>query len=666
MPGYQELLVVGKNRYKSLVFDFDKVNNLNSYYENYRIPREEKMMVYAYSSSFSTLSLEGSGTIITDQAIYIDPVHKNWAPTNRIPLSSLCQFVVFQEESTENVHLLNESNNCKIFAKTVAPKDTTGRELVQLLRNLQKNITRMNMKERHSYEMTVGWMLDLIRKSMHDNGRLTPRDEMLLSVAEEESSFVKDIIFIRAENIYRSGDDCAYQLFLQNIKEQVDKEVFAVLERPEDLFFDAFISDIANANSFYMTKELIEPYLNFKKKERLTLKQCMLLAYLSIRIEDLDYATDLMDMIGLKLKSEDFWHYQAFCTKYQKEKLSLVYEKLEGDGEVSGPELYWQDDLGLTALHYALILKKKDAAKKMLTMRNWCEFSSPFPKDKIIDLMYHPVFLTAILYDDEEFISEVFSLTSTAAKALTRSIERMDSFISIQRTMMREHPENAMAHARLIADYETMKKEMVEELLQMAHSATQEARSHAAVIIETGHPFAKYILHMYLSRDSIYRSIADTISDYRVYRYKDKYFLTSIDHDLDLSFYEWVDGKIDAHFFKKTDTDLSMHMGEESFAYDGDTYENPDLRAARAKEEQEKRAKFDEARKAYEATVEDTSRFFSQAAYTDISILKKEYRALVKVYHPDVTGNRSATSIMQQIQTERAEILEKMGTMMTS
>ena len=56
MPGFQELLVVGKSKYKSLVFDFDKLNNVNKYYEDYQIPKEEKMMVYAYSSSFSTLS----------------------------------------------------------------------------------------------------------------------------------------------------------------------------------------------------------------------------------------------------------------------------------------------------------------------------------------------------------------------------------------------------------------------------------------------------------------------------------------------------------------------------------------------------------------------------------------------------------------------------------
>ena len=52
--------------------------------------------------------------------------------------------------------------------------------------------------------------------------------------------------------------------------------------------------------------------------------------------------------------------------------------------------------------------------------------------------------------------------------------------------------------------------------------------------------------------------------------------------------------------------------------------------------------------------------WFSEEAHRDLAVLKKEYRLLVKTYHPDVTGNKSATNIMQQIQIERAEILEHM------
>lgn len=661
MPGYQDLIVVGKNKYKSLIFDFENVNNVNKYYDNYQIPKEEKMVVYAYSSSFSTLSLEGSGTIITDQAIYIDPSHKSWAPSNRIPLSELCGFVVVQEESNENVHLMNRDQNCRIFGRTVAPRDTAGKELALLLRQLQKNITRMNVKERHSYEQTVGWMIDLIRKSLHENGRLTPRDENLLSIAEEEPSFFKEITFLRAENLYRGFDEAKYQMFLAGVKPKLDADSYAVLERPDELFYRSFLDDISGATNFYITKGLIEPYMNLKRLERLTLHQCMILSYLSVRIEDVEYASKLMDMIGMQLSQDDFWNYKNYQAKYLKEKLSLVYEKIEQGRELSKPELLWQDDLGLTPLHYALILRKDDVVRTLLKTRDWSEYVSPLPKDKLIDVLYHPMFVASVLYDDAELLEDVFCACSKEAKPLLRSIKKMDSFIYIQRKMLHEHPQEAMQYARVIAEYEDMRYEMQEELSAMAKSKMEEYRKTAAVIIEANHPYAKYLLHMYLTKDAIFYSISDTISDYRLYKYKDRYFVASLQHDLDLSFFEWKNGAVFTHEFKSTDTDISIHQNNQKDYYDGDTFENPDIRAAKEKEKEERRKKFEEARRAYEESLEITKGWFSAEAHADINVLKKEYRLLVKTYHPDVTGNKSATSIMQQIQLERANILEQLN-----
>ena len=658
MPGFQELLVVGKSKYKSLVFDFDKVNNVSKYYESYQIPKDEKMMVYAYSSSFSTISLEGSGTIITDQAIYIDPCHREWAPSNRIPLEELCQYIVFQEESSENVHLMNESQNCRIFGRTVAPRDTTGAELVELLRSLQKNIARMNMKERHTYEMTLGWMLDLIRKSLHKNGRLTTRDEMLLSAAEE--IHFRDVTFIRAEDMYRSCDERKYQLFLASVKGKLEDDVYRILERPEEQFYKSFVNDISQVTDFYMTQGLIEPYLNLKKLERLNLKQCLVLAYLSIRIEDLDYSSKIMEMIGSYLEPEDYWKYENFKAKYHKEKLSLVYEKIEKNTEISGPELLWRDDLGLSPLHYALILRRDDMVLHMLKQRDWSSYESPFEKDKLIHILYDPVFLVSILYDDMDMIEEVFAACAKEARPINRSLKRMESFIYIQRQMMRENPTEVMKYAKTIADYEDMQQEMEKELRQMAKRRMEEARRHAAIIIETNHPFAKYLLHMYLAKDAIFYSMADTISEHRLYKFKDCYFISALSHDLELSYYQWKDDKIVAHKFQKADTDISIHSQKAASYFDGDTFENPDRRAAKEREKAERKKKFDEARAAFEESLEVNNGWFSEAAKRDINILKKEYRLLVKTYHPDASGNKSATAIMQQIQIERAKILEHM------
>ena len=307
-----------------------------------------------------------------------------------------------------------------------------------------------------------------------------------------------------------------------------------------------------------------------------------------------------------------------------------------------------------------MILRKDDVVRSLLKTRDWSEYSSPLPKDKLIDVLYNPVFVASILYDDEAMIEEVFCACSKEAKPLLRSIKQMDSFIFIQRKMLKDHPEEAMKYARVIAEYEDMRFEMQQELSSMAKAKMAEYRKTAAVIIEANHPYAKYLLHMYLTKDAIFYSISDTISDYRLYKYKDRYFLASLQHDLDLSFFEWRNGKVITHDFKETDTDLSVHQNNQKDYYDGDTFENPDRRAAKEKEKQERRKKFEEARRAFEESLEITKGWFSAEAHSDINVLKKEYRLLVKTYHPDVTGNKSATSIMQQIQLERANILEQL------
>lgn len=50
--------------------------------------------------------------------------------------------------------------------------------------------------------------------------------------------------------------------------------------------------------------------------------------------------------------------------------------------------------------------------------------------------------------------------------------------------------------------------------------------------------------------------------------------------------------------------------------------------------------------------------WFSKEAHTDLAILKKEYRILVKKYHPDQFKHIRAKEIFQDIMAEREEILD--------
>ena len=84
-------------------------------------------------------------------------------------------------------------------------------------------------------------------------------------------------------------------------------------------------------------------------------------------------------------------------------------------------------------------------------------------------------------------------------------------------------------------------------------------------------------------------------------------------------------------------------------------------REEKRRQQEEKRQQQEEKRASYEEddslseTKSIASRWFSNEAMEDASVLRQEYRALVKKYHPD-ENLEDTTDIMQQIQQERDNI----------
>ena len=48
--------------------------------------------------------------------------------------------------------------------------------------------------------------------------------------------------------------------------------------------------------------------------------------------------------------------------------------------------------------------------------------------------------------------------------------------------------------------------------------------------------------------------------------------------------------------------------------------------------------------------------WFSEKAHADIEVLKKEFRELAKMYHPDVSGETQSTVIFKEISAEYDQI----------
>ena len=675
MSKYAGILSTGKKNYPSLVFDFSKLNNVADYFKEYRIPEEEKPVVYAYSGTFFSFRLEGSGTLITDEAIYFHPSHKDWALSNRLPLSEICSYVIFQENERDHVSLISGVGEKRIFGRTVAPHDTTGAELVELLKALQQALI-LGSKEKKEFEKTLSYVLALIRESFAENGLVSGKYKVLLDQIAEYPGFATEVAFIRAEHYYRLCDQNLYFRYVNSLDKDVDERVKESLKNPDRLFFERYVGHIANASAFYMTKALIDPYLNLKHLERLSLHQCMLLCFLCIRLGDAEYFNAIFGMIREYLQADDFWKLSSFAAQYTNEKMSGVYEKFLSGASLSDQELVLQDALGLTPLHYALIMRDRELVRKLLSLHDWRRYQSPRFREGMLSCVYDFVFEASCLFDDTDFISEIVLYTRSQARPLARAIKQLTNSIDIhgdllKKAMKGKDLETIRYHQEQIEEYRQMKEEVLEELDRLSREEIAKARKQAEIVIAQNHPLTKYILHLYLTPDALYRSIADTITDWRLYRCEDLFFITSLEHIFDLSFYEWRQGKITQRcILESAVREQEGESDSKESCFNGDTFINPD-RIQREKQRREENRRKEEERKRRRqqfhqrvaANQEDTpyeGSFFSPQAHKDIRILKQEYRKLVKRYHPDAGGDVHDVEIMLVVMNERADILESL------
>ena len=651
MSKYTPMLLKEKERFKSLRCDLDRFSNKASYYLTYNIPEDEKMLVYAYSSSFSSFSMEGNGTIITDRAIYFHPTHSDWAPKNRVELDGLCGFYIYQENSLDNVHLLNQNSDIRIFGRTVAPNDTTGRELVELLRALQREMASHSSLDRQRYADAEGFILDSIGRSFRSYGVLLPLYETLLDELSKEGVFPSMTAVYQAENLYRHCDMGRYHSYVDSIKDSIDEKLYLALKKPDDKFFLDYIDDLSDVNIFTFTTSLLPVYSYLKGKDCLTGREAMILLMISTYIDDSSYVAKLHSVIKKDLPFHEEASIVAFLSRSKNEKMAKIYDKLLSGGELSEQELEKTDSLGFDALHYAIMLKDKDILSDFLTSGRSFYEAHPRNLGKMADLCYDYFLSAALLYDDIELLKEVYVRTRRPAGPLYRSIKRLEKLSEINEAIYIKSDGTDKGCLERITELNALKTEISDELTALIKAERMKAIAYAKIIFESKHTFACFLMSVIYDMEKLFSCLAETDSFFKVFYYRDLAFVTTKDTFLDLDFVLWNDGAVEETSFNEAPDELKSDFYEK-------LYDNP------AKKDKEK-AKNTNTGKAQSTRDEDPiqkHRFFSDLACTDILVLKKEYHELIKRYHPDVTGSEKDAAIIRAVIEERAEILERFST----
>ena len=187
----------------------------------------------------------------------------------------------------------------------------------------------------------------------------------------------------------------------------------------------------------------------------------------------------------------------------------------------------------------------------------------------------------------------------------------------------------------------------------------------AVILKEADQPLTNYILRLYRNEDLLFSTFTKTAISWRLANFKELYFILPEGYETSLPHIDFVNQKMsgmeDAEDEERTFDSERFINPREAERLEKERKKREEEKAKRkAQEEQQRRE-----RAAYQAAGEDFDgesrrRWFSEAAKEDLSILKKEYRLLVKKYHPDATGNGSTAVLLQQIMEERARILENM------
>lgn len=641
-----------------LTFDATNFSNYKSYISSYEIPENEQVLVYAGGLDSSDGSLTGAGPIITDEAIYLHPSRQHYTKVGRIPLSEICTYLVY-ETGEKGVNLLGSERELQIFVHTRADKSSTAASLVSLLHMLQKSMM-VKSTDKTTYIRTLKHACSLVRQEMHTAGVLGEDFKSILSVVETFPEFRREAVFLQLEDMYRRGDSAAYDAFLENKKSFLHEDNLKVLKNPDTVFSGAYISDLADTEAFSDVRAIIDAYLSLKNKRSFTKEQAKILLYLCVRMQDFQYFNEIIAKVGDSIGSEDLWTVMNFAAVYKNKRLNAAAAKAAGFEDLGKEDVMTTNDLGFCLLHYVLILRNKEVIRHVLSGCDWSRYQAPELKDKMCEIMYDPLFVASYIFKDESLLRDVFIYTSPKAKSLNRSIKGIDSMIDINTKLRRKYPEHKKEYNNKLEEYRSMRKDMRAELKKMAKDEVKRYRKLQGIIREAKHPFCEYLFAIYSSFVLFLDSLSCTKDVYRLYKYKQLFFVANPNIDLDLSFVEYKAGAKHISNIKENDTG---YFGK-AFTNPDSIFENPVFK--RAMEEEMRKAKEKERRRReFHERVRDPQPYvgswFSRAAHESIKELKDEYRILVKKYHPDSSGDSRTAGMLMRIMSERADILENLS-----
>lgn len=636
------------------------IKNLNKIYDTYFISPNEEIIAYCKGGIFG---LTISGIVFTDKAFY-SQVNAN--TQIKILYTDLCNYIItrqFDESSGSylsnhgGVFLRNQNGEQEIFGGTLIARNIAAEEIFKILKAIQNELYNKNEFARNKMENMISDIFKSYREKMKC-GNIKTSDNIMIRALQTIPRYSENAIFLLAENRYRLFNEELYTNYINSLS--VDNLTILVkLQKPNEIFAEDYINDLSNLKNEISVEYLNKVCSNIEKKnlEALSKDETIIYALVLTRLYKFSYAKRIILKANKIFGSGKMRQAENFLLIYGNRLMKSVYDSIVGGKEIDSRLFYINDGLGLTPLHYQLILKS-DCVDEIIHSKNWSKDFSYLKSYEPLKQIYDYALLATIkhcpqldivventdsrikkLKDDLAKLQEQADCAAAAIKSIDncllearrqlgnlKSSGNFEAISDIKDSMedlenSRRQSDNILAECmRRIPE---VKEDIYARTEEKKHTVLKNLQNLTDKNSSFSSPFIELLLQIYENSNDEY-NLKNIVCDnnqysFKVYNYKNFRFLLPDTFILNLPYY-----KIKIEDDGTICNAITVNVKAKKSSYSTPLYGNS---------------------------------WYSTGAHIDTKILTSEYRKLVKQYHPDICREEFANKLFVEITEEYKTIL---------
>ena len=678
---FNEVILRDRNKFKKLQFDLDNVRKEKKIYQIDNIPTNEKIITYCKTHPFG---ITINGCVFTDKAFYPRPVFLNSAPSKgdlapaRINYADFGKYLIIQSDEKDAVFMRNKDKNYFITFSTLTNTNVTGCEIRKLLLAIQDYLCGISIIAKQNIKDIAEDYFERVSNEIKTE-RLSLESCNLLKGMITASYFSVQAFDLLAEGIYRLCNEKEYFSLVNKYSNIINKEKYEYYINIPPKFKGNLMADLSNPNLVFSTQYINTIQCNLAK-EKDTEENQKYYIFACIRAGNIIKArlkiNELINCFG----RETAFIAEDFACIYGNKKMQDIIAAINSIQDIPKNLYNITDGLGLTALHYAIILNRKNVIRKLCESKTLYKNIEYCQNNKARSLLHYT---TAAFLQSMELLACVISNTSSEMtefylqrKELDKQIEKANTLIQVLERQSaklgrkrntefiknifhgnfnlddtpedKEYYQNQQAirdsvqklkklrwdTEKVIEDLEVHERETYQSIIRQISQTVKGLENDKS-------PFVEFFIALYkndankihfsfriksekstaISNETVNHiilkilEISNTSSCFRVYEYDGFFFMLPDCIDIDMPYRK---------------IHITSNGIVDNYTYDDIPHTN-------------KYPKYG-------------SSWFSKEAHNNMQVLKREYRELVKKYHPDICDNAEASAIFAAIHNEYESI----------